>query len=190
MILNRQRRVRVPLSSLEQFLERVQQIMHVPLDSLTVCLVTDAAIARWNRTYRGKNGPTDVLSFPANVANMRAKQERREARREGRKSSARLLRRRNGFSSTPVSEVRWALQESLHRTSFASSPSSTSYFGDIAIAPAVARRNARRFRRTLEDEMLLLILHGVVHLMGYDHETDHGEMDRLEARLRRRLGLA
>jgi probable rRNA maturation factor len=174
MILNRQRRVRVPLSSLEQFLERVQQIMDVPSDSLMVCLVTDAEIARWNRTYRGKNGPTDVLSFPANETNGRAKQGIGKAKKKGKKVAAPLSSRRNGFSST----------------SFTSSPPSTSYFGDIAIAPAVARRNARRFRRTLEDEMRLLILHGVVHLMGYDHETDHGEMDRLEARLRRRLGLA
>ncbi|MFY9527988.1 MAG: rRNA maturation RNase YbeY [Candidatus Acidiferrales bacterium] len=174
MILNRQRRVRVPLSSLEQFLERVQQIMNVPPDSLAVCLVTDAEIGRWNHTYRGKDGPTDVLSFPANETNGRANQGRREAKQKGKKVSVPLSRRRNVFSST----------------SFASSPSSTSYFGDIAIAPAVARRNVRRFRRTLEHEMRLLILHGAVHLMGYDHETDHGEMDRLEARLRRRLGLA
>lgn len=63
------------------------------------------------------------------------------------------------------------------------------YLGDIAIAPAVARRNARRFARTLDGELKILILHGVLHLLGYDHETDQGQMDRVEARLRRRLGL-
>ncbi len=62
--------------------------------------------------------------------------------------------------------------------------------GDIAIAPAVARRNARRFGRTFPDEMRILILHGILHLMGYDHETDDGEMDRREHRLRRELRLA
>ena len=74
--------------------------------------------------------------------------------------------------------------------SFASSRSSASYLGDIAIAPAVARRNARRFGRTFDDEMRILILHGMLHLMGYDHETDTGQMDRREKRLRRALGLA
>jgi len=64
------------------------------------------------------------------------------------------------------------------------------YLGDIAIAPAVARRNARRFGRTFNDEMRILILHGILHLMGYDHETDTGQMDRRERRLRRALGLA
>ena len=59
-----------------------------------------------------------------------------------------------------------------------------------AIAPAVARRNARRFGRTFSQEMRILILHGILHLMGYDHETDAGQMDRRERRLRRQLGLA
>lgn len=68
--------------------------------------------------------------------------------------------------------------------------SSTSYLGDIAIAPAVARKNARRFDRALKDELRILILHGLIHLMGYDHETDDGEMDRFEESVRRSLGLA
>ena len=63
------------------------------------------------------------------------------------------------------------------------------YVGDIAISPETARRNARRFARSLPDEMRILILHGMIHRAGYDHETDHGEMDRLERRLRKRLGV-
>jgi probable rRNA maturation factor len=63
------------------------------------------------------------------------------------------------------------------------------YWGDIAIAPVVARRNARRAGRAVEAELRMLVLHGVLHLMGYDHETDYGEMARRELRLRRRLGL-
>jgi probable rRNA maturation factor len=63
------------------------------------------------------------------------------------------------------------------------------YIGDIAISPQTARRNARRFSRTLPAEMRILILHGMLHLAGFDHETDHGEMERLENRLRRRLGV-
>lgn len=63
------------------------------------------------------------------------------------------------------------------------------YLGDIAISPATARRNARRYGRPLKDELRILLLHGVLHLLGHDHETDQGEMNRLEARLRRRLDL-
>ncbi|HLW81791.1 MAG TPA: rRNA maturation RNase YbeY [Candidatus Acidoferrales bacterium] len=64
------------------------------------------------------------------------------------------------------------------------------YLGDIAIAPAVARRNARAFGRSLQDEMRILALHGLLHLMGYDHDADNGAMNRIESRLRRKLGLA
>jgi probable rRNA maturation factor len=64
------------------------------------------------------------------------------------------------------------------------------FLGDIAISPAAARRNARSLGRSLSDEVHVLILHGVLHLLGYDHEADRGEMDGVEGRLRRRLGLA
>ena len=63
------------------------------------------------------------------------------------------------------------------------------FLGDIAISPRVARRNAKRFGRTLDEELRVLMLHGVLHLMGYDHEADSGEMEQLEARLRTKLGL-
>lgn len=72
-------------------------------------------------------------------------------------------------------------------TSFSSSTSR--YLGDIAIGAGVARRNARRNGRTFRDELRLLVLHGVLHLLGYDHETDNGQMDRLERELRGRLGI-
>lgn len=62
--------------------------------------------------------------------------------------------------------------------------------GDIAISPLVASRNAKLFDRTLTEEIQILILHGILHLLGYDHETDRGEMGRVEMRLRRRLGIA
>ncbi len=59
--------------------------------------------------------------------------------------------------------------------------------GDIVISVETALRNARHLGRTLPRELDVLALHGFLHLLGYDHETDDGTMDRLEARLRRRL---
>lgn len=151
MILNRQHSVRVPVRELTSFLERARRALRLPAGSLTVCLVTDAEIARWNLAYRGKRGPTDVLSFPA------------EAEQAPR---ARRLPRQPKSTGTL-----------------------DAYLGDIAIAPAVARRNAVRFGRTFIQEMRVLVLHGILHLMGYDHETDNGQMERRERRLRRTLGL-
>jgi probable rRNA maturation factor len=63
------------------------------------------------------------------------------------------------------------------------------FLGDIAISPRVARRNAKSLGRQLPEELKVLILHGVLHLLGYDHETDRGEMERIEMRLRRKLGV-
>ena len=64
------------------------------------------------------------------------------------------------------------------------------YLGDIAISPATAKRYAKKNGRKLSNELQVLILHGVLHLLGYDHETDRGKMDRIEQKLRKRLGLA
>jgi probable rRNA maturation factor len=61
--------------------------------------------------------------------------------------------------------------------------------GDIAIATGVARRQARQQGHSLRTELRVLALHGVLHLLGYDHEADRGRMQRVEERLRRRAGL-
>jgi len=61
--------------------------------------------------------------------------------------------------------------------------------GDVVISVESAARNARSLRRSLPQELDVLALHGFLHVLGYDHETDDGTMDRLERRLRRRLGL-
>jgi probable rRNA maturation factor len=74
-------------------------------------------------------------------------------------------------------------------TDVLSFPSADGSAGDIAISAEVSARNARRLGHRAADELKILILHGLLHLAGYDHETDGGEMARKEARLRRVLGL-
>lgn len=64
------------------------------------------------------------------------------------------------------------------------------FAGDIAISVEYAARSARKFGLTLQDELKILILHGLIHLSGHDHESDNGEMARLESRLRQKLSLA
>jgi probable rRNA maturation factor len=88
-----------------------------------------------NRRFRGKNKPTDVLSFPA------------------------MPGLAPGFA------------------------------GDVAISAEIASQNARRLGHTAAEEISILVLHGMLHLAGYDHELDDGEMEREEARLRKSLGL-
>ncbi len=98
------------------------------------CLVTDdAELQRLNRQFRGRDYPTDVLSFPS------------------------------GQPSGPL--------------------------GDIAISSGRAAQQAREHGHTIEEEIRILMLHGVLHLMGMDHENDNGRMSRAERRYRRELGL-
>jgi probable rRNA maturation factor len=61
--------------------------------------------------------------------------------------------------------------------------------GDIAISVETAATQAKENGLSFDDEVAQLILHGLLHLSGYDHETDNGEMNRLELRLRRNLGI-
>src|SRR6266568_1448841 len=65
MIVNRQRAVRLARRPLESFLRRVKNELGFEEAGVTVCLVSDAEIARMNETFRKKKGPTDVLSFPS-----------------------------------------------------------------------------------------------------------------------------
>jgi probable rRNA maturation factor len=150
MILNRQHEVRVARGPLESFLRRVKRELGLQKSDVTVCLVSDAAMARLNQNFRKKKGPTDVLSFPSIT----------------RRGPAQP-RRRSRLANSGQKE----------------------YLGDIAISPAAARRHAKKYEREIASELCVLILHGVLHLLGYDHETDHGEMDEFEQKLRKRFGL-
>jgi probable rRNA maturation factor len=110
--------------------------------SVSVLLTSDERIRELNREFRGKNSPTDVLSFPAVV---------------------------------------WEFEGGHgHKTKSA---------GDLAISLDTAGRQAESLGHSLATEVKVLILHGALHLAGFDHETDAGEMARKEVRLRRELGL-
>jgi probable rRNA maturation factor len=168
MILNRQRTVRVARPPLEAFLARVREQLRLNGSEVTVCLVTDKSIAHMNETFRKKKGPTDVLSFPSD--------EPHQAVVGARRGRARSLQNRSASRPRRLKQIPASTVDSKS-------------LGDIAISPATARRNAKKFGRTLPSELQILILHGVLHLLGYDHETDSGQMTRVENRLRRKLGL-
>jgi probable rRNA maturation factor len=167
MILNRQRAVRVARRPLEAFLRMVEREMDVLDSDITICLVSDGEITRMNEAFRKKKGPTDVLSFPA-----------------GTKTRASANRRKRIYAES-AENAEGTEKSRPHRES----PRVETYLGDIAIAPETARRYAGKNGRSLNSELRVLILHGVLHLLGYDHETDHGEMDRIEHKMRRRFGL-
>ena len=191
MILNRQRTVRVARRPLELFLHRLQQQLGLAAADVTICMVSDAEIARMNQAFRHKKGPTDVLSFPAfkRRTPLALPRTSRRGSSPGLRSPAVTSASRRRPHQPPASQWHshsWLCPEDDPKCE----ANACLYLGDIAISPATARRNAKQYRRTLPNELQILILHGVLHLLGYDHETDRGKMHRIEQTLRRRLGLA
>lgn len=74
-------------------------------------------------------------------------------------------------------------------TDVLSFPAGDEFLGEIAISVDRAREQAARYGHSLEEELAILMLHGLLHLVGFDHERDRGRMRRAEARWRRVLGL-
>ena len=125
---------RVSEQALDRFVLRARRAAGVR-GQIHVLIVSDRRMQSLNWQFRGKDQPTDVLSFPA------------------------------------IQEV------------------TRDFAGDIVVSVDAAACNARDLGQPLAHELKVLILHGVLHLAGHDHESDNGEMARKEGRLRKQLGL-
>lgn len=140
-----------------------------------VALVSDARVRALNKRYRRRDYATDVLSFSYGGS--------RQSRlgpppslvpsRELRRGGPGRLGRSGGEPRIPSPQP----------------PASSPYLGDIVIARGVARRQARAAGHSELTELRVLALHGLLHLLGYDHERDAGTMSRVERSLRRKGGL-
>lgn len=128
---------------------------------LTIVLTDDQTITELNRSFRGLDSATDVLSFPNQAL-------------------------------SPYDQPDSSLSPPLTSTSTSGEPKSSdatlilpeefldddaAYFGDIIIAVPYTQAQAERHNRTLLAELDLLVVHGVLHLVGYDHDTEEKEAD-------------
>jgi probable rRNA maturation factor len=120
--------------ALDRFIARARRAAGLK-GMVNVLLTSSAEMKSLNRRFRGKDKPTDVLSFPADPD----------------------------------------LQKQLA--------------GEIAISAEIATKNARSLGHSPAEEVKILVLHGVLHLRGYDHECDNGQMARREKLLRAKLHL-
>lgn len=132
---------------------------------VSIAIVSDRRMRVLNRTFRGADYATDVLSFA----------EPRTSDKEVRTSS----RGHRTSAAGPRTE-----KDAAPRT-----PDPGPLLGEIVIALGVAGRQAREYGHSLRTELRILALHGLLHLLGYDHERDRGTMRAAEDRLRRRAGL-
>ena len=120
--------------TLARFVSRAKRAAELR-GEVNILVTSDSELRRLNQRFRGKDKPTDVLSFPA-----------------------------VSFKNNDLA-------------------------GDIAISAQLASENAKRLGHTVAQEVEILALHGILHLAGYDHEKDHGEMAAREARLRGAMAL-
>ncbi len=90
-----------------------------------------------------------------------------------------LLNRRFRHKAKPTDVLSFPAHDRL--------PSGTVHLGDVAISVETAARQAETAGHSLERELCLLLIHGALHVCGFDHEQDHGEMEALEKQLREEL---
>jgi probable rRNA maturation factor len=164
LILNQQDKYVVNTSRLGEYVAELKQALRLGKYDYNVCLVDGREIRRLNSLHRGKDRATDVLSFPWNA---RQKLPRQRARSE----RARPGHARPSAGERPALEFK-------------------NFLGDIVISIDSAKRNARKEGHSTLNEVRWLILHGLLHLLGYNHESDQGEMTKFELALRSRLGIA
>jgi probable rRNA maturation factor len=145
---------------------------------VSVALVSDARVRELNREYRSKDYPTDVLSFPAD-----------EAPQHRTRRSIRSSRKTPSSPKSPSSPTSLQPPASPQPSASPQSPAPSPFLGDIVIARGVAKRQSRAAGHLEGTELRILALHGLLHLLGYDHEQDNGTMLRVERRLRLKGGL-
>jgi probable rRNA maturation factor len=140
------------------------------------CRITnDAELRALNAQFLGKNHPTDVLSFPSPIP-------------PSPSSPSPISPSPISPSHTPVVGRPFQAADSL--SSESGRPNGQAVpLGDIAISLQRARAQARENHHSTEDEIRILLLHGLLHLLGMDHESDSGRMKRKEQTWRKKLGL-
>ena len=138
-VVNRQRRRKIDARQWREFTEKALRAIGEDGRSATIVFVSDDAIKKLNRRFRGQSLATDVLSFANGVE---------------------FFEEEDG-----------------------------SHLGDVVISVERAAAQAKANGLSFSGEVAQLILHGLLHLCGYDHETDKGRMNRLELKLRRKMGI-
>lgn len=146
LIKNTQRKIAIDTSAVERNAQLLLELLRYPNYDLGIWITTDKTIARYNKQFRKKNKPTDILSFPY------------------------------------YSEIK-AGERIKPKTS------EDKNLGDIIISAEYVKRDAARYDMTFEERLRVLLVHGICHLLGYDHieDADYRKMRAKEIWLLKKL---
>ncbi len=128
-VCNRQRKIPIDTQALLQDIQTILRILRYDSFVIGVLLTTNKSIQKYNKLYRNKNKPTDILSFPYH-------------------------------STIAGKRIRAYTPEDKN-------------LGDIVISLEYIAREARIYNISVYDRLRILLVHGICHLLGYDHDTDH-----------------
>lgn len=161
MIVNLQRKIKIDAKAFAPFAEELAAaVEETDGGEFAVAFVSDKRMTELNKFFRGKDSTTDVLSFP-------------HIEDEFLSEPGAIA---TGFPNA---------DEDIGRVA----GSDVRFLGDIVISVEQAQKQAAENGLSLEAEIKQLMLHGILHLCGYDHETDDGEMNARELELRDKLGI-
>ena len=148
----------VDARALKNTAARLLEVLGERASSLSLTLVDDDAMRALNREHRGKDKPTDVLSF--------------------------------GLVGTPQ-DAGLPLREASNGTRPSGLSNPERMLGDVVISVNTARRQAAQYDATLQNELYRLLIHGVLHVLGHDHEqaTERARMEAEERRLADAIGM-
>jgi rRNA maturation RNase YbeY len=147
-------RVKVRQAVLRRLAERVLSAVGEAQSELSIDLVGDGRMRRLNCQYRKKDRTTDVLAFAMRDIHAGERQGARDKR--------------------PRVKRKMLLSQAAHLV--------PDMLGDVVISVPTARRQAKEGGRSLSEEMAWLLVHGVLHLCGYDHERSDAEARRMKRR--------
>lgn len=128
-IKNTQRTIKLDVKKIQKQVKLLLETLEYEDFDIGIWFTSNQTIRKYNRTYRNKDKPTDILSF---------------AYHPKAKPSKRII-----------------VQDEEDKN-----------LGDLIIAPAFVRADASRWKMTFEERIPILLIHGILHLLGYDHEDD------------------
>lgn len=140
LINNRQKKIRLNQNQIKRDSEKILKLLKLHTAELSLLFVNDSRMKILNSRFRSVNRATDVLSFPQIQKRMRV-------------TGCRIQNKKNSASCIPNKKS-----------------SADFVLGDVVISLQTAEKQAACGGRSLQDEIRWLLVHGVLHLAGYDHE--------------------